>query len=241
MASLGSVTINSNRYCYKNQWDAVTYSTLKAQYAGTNSEGLSVCVDKITLPSFSNPAYDKPYTIKYTISILKGTSQSSTSGTLHAYLCDSDPCGARYATHTNAAPSSYIGYGSVSYSGLTQNHKYWTVDINVSSTDLQSGQTYYIWMWTSSFTHLHYDAQVSGTLEGTPVYVIAYNKNGGSGKTSSQTVTAGSSVTLRDNGFTAPASASTSYTITLNGNGGTPNATSKTCTRTTSKTFKCWT
>ena len=49
-------------------------------------------------------------------------------------------------------------------------------------------------------------------------YTITYDANGGSGTTSSQTVAAGSAVTLRSNNFTAPTSKI--WTLTLNGNGG---------------------
>lgn len=49
-------------------------------------------------------------------------------------------------------------------------------------------------------------------------YTISYNANGGSGTTDSQSVTAGNSITLQSNGFTAPSARL--YTTTLDGNGG---------------------
>ena len=198
--NLGNLSITGYRYCYKNQWDDGSYVSLKSAYSGTNNSGVSVCVDKITLPEFTNAKYKQPFTITYKPSILLGTADSSTSGTLKAYLCSSDPCGSRYASNTATAPSSYIGSGSVNYSGLTQNHQYFPVDITVSSTDLTSKGTYYIWIYTTSFTQVHYDAKVTGTISGTlQTYTVSYDANGGSGAPDSQTKTYGTTLTLRSN------------------------------------------
>ena len=238
--NLGNLSITGYRYCYNSQWDGGSYASLKSAYSGTNSAGVSVCVDKITLPSFTNAKYKQPFTITYKPSILLGATDSSTSGTLKAYLCSSNPCGSAYASNTATAPSSYIGSGSVNYSGLTQGHQYFPVNITVSSTDLTSGGTYYIWIYTSSFTQIHYDAKVTGTLAGTlQTYTISYNANGGTGAPSSQTKTYGTTLTLSSNKPTKSNSSSTGYKVTFNTQGGS-SVSAITSSKTTTYTFSKW-
>jgi uncharacterized repeat protein (TIGR02543 family) len=155
-------------------------------------------------------------------------------------LCSSDPCGSRYASNTATVPSSYIGSGSVNYSGLTQNHQYFPVDITVSSTDLTSGGTYYIWLYTTSFTHVHYDAKVTGTLAGTlQTYTISYNANGGTGAPSSQTKTYGTTLTLSDKKPTKSNSSATGYKVTFDTQGGSA-VSAITSSKTTTYTFSKW-
>lgn len=74
-----------------------------------------------------------------------------------------------------------------------------------------------------------------------PTYSVTYNANGGSGTTSSQTKTYGKTLTLRSNGFTAPANKSvTGYKVTFNANGGSCSTASLTSTRTAKYSFSKW-
>lgn len=206
--NLGSISVKGYRF-YSGGWSSTTYSSLTASYSGPNASGVwYATVDKITLPSFTNSKYQQPYSISLSVPILKGSSSSPASGSLYAYLYSSDPGGSsRYSTTpaANSPPSGHIGYGSVGYSGLTQNNKNFTVTININNTDLSSGGSYYVWLKTSTYTQIHYGGVApTGSLTGTEVpstYTISYNKNCDASQTvellpSTETVTAGSTYSI---------------------------------------------
>lgn len=182
--NLGNISVKGYRF-FNGGWSSTTYSSLAASYSGPNASGVwHATVDKITLPSFTNSKYQQPYSISLTVPILKGGSSSPASGSLYAYLYSSDPGGSSKFSTTPAAdspPSGHIGYGSVGYSGLTQKNQDFTVTINVNSTDLTSGGSYYVWLKTSTYTQIHYGGEApTGSLTGTEVpstYTISYNKN----------------------------------------------------------------
>lgn len=87
----------------------------------------------------------------------------------------------------------------------------------------------------------------AGTIKGytmtltLPTYAVKYNANGGSGTTAAQTKTYGTALTLRSNGFTAPANETvTGYKVTFNANGGTCSTASLTSSRTKKYSFSKW-
>lgn len=242
--NLGNIGINSYRYAASGQWDNGSYESLAASYAGTSSSNIYITVDKITLPTISSK-YGAPYTLSYRVSLLVGYSGAPTSGTLYAYLCSSDPAGSAYASCSSTSPSSSIASGTASYSGLKQGHSYWTVNIPVN-TALTSGGTYYLWIYTSSFTQVHYggSSYVSGTLSGTvKTYTQSFYPNGAaSGSTVTGTKTHDSTYYLLSSmpsSWSKKSSVTSNYTVTLNGNGGSSPA-SKTSTKTTSYTLGGW-
>ena len=81
-----------------------------------------------------------------------------------------------------------------------------------------TGSSYTNWstFGASTNTKSGYAPVISAT--DMPTYTISYNKNGGSGTTSSQIVAQGDTIQLAENNFTAPADQL--YFVTLNGNGG---------------------
>lgn len=68
-------------------------------------------------------------------------------------------------------------------------------------------------------------------------YTVAYNANGGSGSTSSQTKTFGTTVNLSSNNFTAPRNAKNSLTI----KDGNTTLTTNTYAKFSKNSFNCWT
>lgn len=191
-ASCGSISVNGYRF-YNGGWSSTTYASLKASYSQTSKY---VTVDKITLPSFTNAKFVAPYTLTLSIPVVA----NNTSNTLYVYLCSSDPGSTKiYATSPSPsqAPSSYIGSGSVVMNHNSSSSKNTSVTVNISSTDLSSGGTYYLWIQTSKLSQIHYKGTPSGTLTGTvATYKISYNANGGSGAPSAQTKTYGTDLTL---------------------------------------------
>ena len=155
MANIGTITINGYRF-YNGGWSS-SYRSLASSYSRSGSY---CTVDRIVLPSFTSSQYSS-YTIKYTISLI--TAGGTNYGTLYGYLCSSDPAS---GTPSQTPHISYIGSGSVSYSGLTANHQYFTLPITINNS-LTSGGTYYLWLQTSNIAQLHYGGKVSATLEGT--------------------------------------------------------------------------
>lgn len=241
--SLGSVTVQSCTFA-AGTWNG-SYSSIKACYGGTVNSKNYVTVDKITLPTIA-AKYGAPYTLSYKVSLLKGsTSTTTTSGTLYAYLCSSDPSGSSGVTCSSTAPSSYVAKGTLAYSGLTNGHTMLTVNINVSSGSLTSGGTYYIWLYTSSYTQIHYggSSYVSGTLSATvKTYNQVYYPNGGSGSAVTYTKTHDTAYTLLSSmpsSWTKKANATSSYTVQRNGNGGT-SLSNITSTKTTTYALGGW-
>ena len=116
--------------------------------------------------------------------------------------------------------SSWSGSGSNPAEGRTTNvtipKGYFFIYIthHSSSTYQHSFSTIRVWTATAN----------TPVLTGTEAYIITYNANGGSGTTASQTVVAGNSVKLQNNGFTAPTSAV--HGITLKDSDGTALASS---------------
>ena len=197
-ASCGSISVNGYRF-YNGGWSSTTYASLKASYSQTSKY---VTVDKITLPSFTNAKFVAPYTLNLSIPVVA----NNTSNTLYVYLCSSDPGSTKiYATtpSPSQAPSSYIGSGSTV---MNSQNNYTSVTVTINSTDLSSGGTYYLWIQSSKMSQIHYKGTPSGTLTGTVAsFSVTYNANGGTGTTTAQTKQYGTALTLRANGFTAPA------------------------------------
>lgn len=169
MASIGTITINGYRF-YNGGWSS-SYRTLASSYSRSGSY---CTVDRIVLPSFTSSQYSS-YTIKYTISLI--TAGGTNSGTLYGYLCSSDPAS---GTPSQTPHISYIGSGSVSYSGINAGHTYFTLPITINNS-LASGETYYLWLQTSNIAQLHYGGKVSATLEGTVATKTLTMKAGDSG------------------------------------------------------------
>lgn len=165
--AIGTITINGYRF-YNGGWSD-SYRSLASSYS---KSGSYCTVDRIVLPSFNSSQYSS-YTINYRISLI--TAGGTNSGTLYGYLCSSDPAS---GSPSQAPHISYIGYGSIDYSGLNQNHKYFTIPITINNS-LTSGGTYYLWLQTSDIAQLHYKGQVSATLDGTELdkYQIQYYTN----------------------------------------------------------------
>ena len=152
--AIGTITINGYRF-YNGGWSN-SYRSLASSYS---KSGSYCTVDRIVLPSFNSSQYSS-YTINYRISLI--TAGGTNSGTLYGYLCSSDPAS---GSPSQAPHISYIGYGSIGYSGLNQGHKYFTIPITINNS-LTSGGTYYLWLQTSNIAQLHYEGQVSATLDG---------------------------------------------------------------------------
>lgn len=170
--AIGNITINGYRF-YNGGWSS-SYRSVAASYS---KSGSYCTVDRIVLPSFTPSQYSK-YTINYKISLI--TANSTNSGTLYGYLCTSDPAS---GTPSQTPHISYIGSGSVSYSGLNAGHKYFTLPITTTSS-LTSGGTYYLWLQTSNLAQLHYGGEVSATLDGTVATKTLTMKAGDSGLSS---------------------------------------------------------
>lgn len=113
--------------------------------------------------------------------------------------------------------SSLSGVGVIE---ITSNSKkIITIDIsNVTGTKyvgfLFYGNTYSVGHYGS----VEQNITITSLTATVASHTITYYANGGSGTTSSQTVTAGNAITLRSNSFTAPPSKK--WTLTLDGNGG---------------------
>lgn len=167
--AIGTITINGYRF-YNGGWSG-SYRSLAASYS---KSGSYCTVDRIVLPSFTASQYSS-YTINYKISLI--SAGGTNSGTLYGYLCSSDPAS---GSPSQAPNISYIGSGSIGYSGLNANHKYFTIPITINSS-LTSGGTYYLWLQTSNIAQLHYGGQVSATLDGTMATKTLTMKAGDSG------------------------------------------------------------
>ncbi len=169
MATIGTITINGYRF-YNGGWSS-SYRSLASSYS---KSGSYCTVDRIVLPSFTSSQYSS-YTINYKINLI--TAGGTNSGILYGYLCSSDPAS---GTPSQTPHISYIGSGSVSYSGINANHTYFTIPITVNNS-LTSGGTYYLWLQTSNIAQLHYGGQVSATLDGTVTTKTLTMKAGDSG------------------------------------------------------------
>ena len=167
--AIGTITINGYRF-YNGGWSD-SYRSLASSYS---KSGSYCTVDRIVLPSFTSSQYSS-YTINYRISLI--TAGGTNSGTLYGYLCSSDPAS---GSPSQAPHISYIGSGSVGYSGLNAGHQYFTIPITINNS-LTSGGTYYLWLQTSNIAQLHYGGQVSATLDGTIAKRTLTMKAGDSG------------------------------------------------------------
>lgn len=135
--------------------------------------------------------------------------------------------GSKTITLTDYITGYTLTYNANGGSGAPSSVKNITSTKISSTVPTRSGYDFLGWSKSSSATSASYVAGNSISLTSNTTlyavwkkktYAVTYNANGGSGTTSSQTVDAGSAVTLRSNGFTAPTSKV--WTLTLDGNGG---------------------
>ena len=194
-------------------------STLGTYY---NDTGTTAYISSIT-------AYLGTGTGSFTNS--NGTTSRGYGYTINAYLTLNGVASGTVAITTPVAASG--GYATVA--SCTAYTFSWSTPVSVPA-----GSTYNIRiLWSDSSTVLCYARKTPMTGVVKTNYTVSYNSNGGSGSMDSHSVTTGSSVTLRDNSFTAPKATTNNYTITRNGNGGN-SLSALTCTVTTTKTFRRW-
>jgi hypothetical protein len=143
MADIGSLSATGYGF-YNGGWSSMN-TTFKTSYSYT---GKYVTINRIQTPTFTQAKYKAPYSFTIAVDLLKGsTSLSTTSGTLYVYLCESNPMGTKDSKTPSPtqAPSSYIGYGTKAYSGLTNDIKSFQVTVNITG-NIKSNTPYYLWI-----------------------------------------------------------------------------------------------
>lgn len=176
------------------------------------SNKYTLCL-RIKTPNDANISSISKISVSFRMYEDNGTS-ATLYGSLRTTYTDSNTSDTASTYRTNSIGSeASASHNSTSYKTFT---------FSFSGT-FSKNTYYYLFLYTKSnsdiFCTLKGDLQPSATCEYTlPTYTVSYNANGGSGTTASQTVTQGSSVTLRSNSFTAPSGVL--YKITLYGNGG---------------------
>ena len=152
----------------------------------------------------------------YFVTCSSSSTPNSTIITEPTYIANNHQTRIRFGYTYYASNGSFSGY----------NNTYWGYGQTTSSLIIPPGY-FFVYIGTAQATSntysshytinsKHYPAKLTYTV---PTFTITYNANGGSGSTASQSVTAGESVNLQNNGFMPPTEAV--HGITLKDSDGT--------------------
>lgn len=178
--------------------------------------------------------YVAGYSVKYYITRLKYYTDKPLSSLTFSVRCATDNTNGTYQRGLVVSTDSTIATNYSSYKSRTDhvNIRFTSTTVSVTWNGNIPAGYFYVYLGpgandTNGKYSTMYAAQQSlsdGTagfrITSSTVgkYTISYNANGGKGTTASQSVTAGESINLQNNGFTPPTAAV--HTLTLDGNGG---------------------
>lgn len=175
----------------------------------------------------------------FTLNLSSGWTSNSSSSYVHKVIISTN-------SQHGTLGEKFIEFTNDSYGTFYWDGRYKTVAITLDNLSIPSG-TFYVYLGPGNNTKQKYTLAYAKDSTSDynkfdyswidKKYTITYNANGGSGSTSSQTQTSGTTVNLSSNNFTAPKTAKNSLTI----KDGNTTLTTNTYAKFSKNSFNCWT